>query len=251
MATAAKQNPTVAIVTTQNVAIDYELATLGERFIAQFLDYLIFVAFFIVLILIFIEFGLWGSWATTMILYTTPFWFTIFYFAICEALMDGQTFGKRGQKIKVVRLDGKPLTWGDLFLRSVLRLVDFTLSSGIIGAAFIMTSAYRQRLGDMAAFTTVIRIGGNRKFSIREITQTPTNTNYQVQFPQVRDLPESDVLQIQQILQRCQKNKNYEHQVLLSDLVSHLVKILNIQGIPKDQIAFLKTIIADYVVLTR
>jgi len=78
-------------------------------------------------------------------------WFN--YFAFCEWRW-GQTIGKNAAAIEVRSLDGAPkLTFGQASIRNLLRLVDFFL----IGELMIAASERRQRLGDKAAKTVVVR----------------------------------------------------------------------------------------------
>lgn len=65
----------------------------------------------------------------------------------------GRTIGKAVLQIKVVRLDGGPLTWNAALARNLLRLPD------LIAIFFtVPTSEHRQRLGDRAAKTVVLRL---------------------------------------------------------------------------------------------
>jgi uncharacterized RDD family membrane protein YckC len=77
------------------------------------------------------------------------------YYVLCEAA-TGATLGKRMVGIRVVGEDGKDLTFGAAVVRNLLRLVD-SLFLYLVGAIFALTSPRRQRLGDRAAHTLVVR----------------------------------------------------------------------------------------------
>ena len=78
-------------------------------------------------------------------------WFN--YFAICEWRW-GQTIGKNATGIEVRSLDGAGrLTYGQASIRNLLRIVDFFL----IGEVMIGATRRKQRLGDLAAKTVVVR----------------------------------------------------------------------------------------------
>jgi len=65
----------------------------------------------------------------------------------------GRTIGKAALGIKVVPLDGSKLTWNAALARNLLRLPD------LIAIFFtVPTSEHRQRLGDRAAKTVVLRV---------------------------------------------------------------------------------------------
>ena len=78
-------------------------------------------------------------------------WFN--YFAFTEWRW-GQTIGKNATGIEVRSLDGaERLTFGQASIRNLLRLVDFF----VIGELMIVATQRKQRLGDKAAKTVVVR----------------------------------------------------------------------------------------------
>lgn len=78
-------------------------------------------------------------------------WFN--YFAFCEWRW-GQTIGKNATGIEVRSVDGaRRLTYGQASLRNLLRLVDVL----VVGEVMIVTTERKQRLGDKAAKTVVVR----------------------------------------------------------------------------------------------
>ena len=78
------------------------------------------------------------------------------YYFLCESLA-GQTLGKRLARLKVVRVDGLPLVPSRVAARTVLRLIDQEVA-GLVGMlTMILSGGRRQRLGDLAARTAVVR----------------------------------------------------------------------------------------------
>jgi uncharacterized RDD family membrane protein YckC len=78
------------------------------------------------------------------------------YYFLCESL-TGQTLGKRITGLRVVRIDGRPLTPSAVAGRTVLRLLD-QFAAGLVGMlTMILSGGRRQRLGDLAARTAVAR----------------------------------------------------------------------------------------------
>jgi uncharacterized RDD family membrane protein YckC len=81
--------------------------------------------------------------------------FVLGYFVVLEGLF-GQTIGKRLFGIAVVGRDGAPITMRQSAVRNLLRLVD-GLFNYALGLVVMLTNEDRQRLGDMAAETLVVR----------------------------------------------------------------------------------------------
>src|SRR3954454_18693882 len=78
-------------------------------------------------------------------------WFN--YFAFCEWRW-GQTIGKNATGIEVRSMDySHRLTYGQASIRNLRRLVDFFL----VGELIIVPRERKQRLGDLAARTVVLR----------------------------------------------------------------------------------------------
>ncbi|MFL5661319.1 MAG: RDD family protein, partial [Ktedonobacteraceae bacterium] len=68
----------------------------------------------------------------------------------------GATLGKMVVGLRVVKLDGSPISWSESVIRNLLRIID-GIFFYLVGAIFVWTSPRKQRLGDRAASTVVIR----------------------------------------------------------------------------------------------
>ena len=77
------------------------------------------------------------------------------YFIVMEA-MWGATVGKMALRLRVVKTDGTPISWSESVIRNLLRIID-GLFYYLVGAILIWTSPLRQRLGDRAAKTVVVK----------------------------------------------------------------------------------------------
>jgi uncharacterized RDD family membrane protein YckC len=99
-------------------------------------------------------------------------WFGLawFYGGLFEAFWNGQTPGKRFMKIRVVSIEGQPITALQAILRNILREVDaqpmWLYQIGLLSA---MANRRFQRLGDLAAGTMVVV---EERRQLREMTQT-------------------------------------------------------------------------------
>jgi uncharacterized RDD family membrane protein YckC len=80
------------------------------------------------------------------------------YYIVLEAMM-GATVGKMALGIRVVKVDGSPISWGESIIRNLLRIIDYIpyFIPYLLGAILIWTSPTKQRLGDRAAKTVVVR----------------------------------------------------------------------------------------------
>jgi len=244
----------IEITTTQNVTIEYELARLRERALAWFMDVLlILLAYFVLLQVLHLIFGgIFSGNISDVALALLPFLGFFLYHIFFEIWNIGQSPGKMAMGIKVVRLDGKDPEWSDVVLRAVLHLVDSLFSFGVIGAVLVKTTGKGQRLGDLAANTTIIRVkSASHMFRLADILGISTLENYQPTYPQVRTLSERDMIFIKNVLARRQRYPNRAHQDVLDDLVTHLMPLLGIEQRPANGIEFLRTLLRDYIVLTR
>jgi hypothetical protein len=72
-----------------------------------------------------------------------------------------------------------------------------------------------------------------------------------VAFPEAKHFKESDMLLVKTIIARYKKYPNKAHGEALTNAVLRFSKLLELEEIPKNKIEFLKTLLKDYVVLTR
>jgi uncharacterized RDD family membrane protein YckC len=104
------------------------------------------------------QYSLWAETAGTP---RAVFFLLTFAYFFTTELVWAQTLGKRVMKLRVVRVDGSKAAAGPVFLRNLVRLVDWLPSLYIIGAITVFaTGERRQRLGDMAAKTKVVADSG-------------------------------------------------------------------------------------------
>jgi uncharacterized RDD family membrane protein YckC len=246
---------TIEIRTAQNVVIEYELALLRERAMAFIIDFfIIMMIFFVVVVLIFgrlLGNAIAGTMLAGVLYGLFPLILFMGYHLFSEIMTNGQTWGKRAMGIRVVRVDGQEPGLSDYLLRAVFHIVDSVFSSGILAAVFISSSSNNQRLGDMTANTTVIRLRHQLQFGLSDILGINSLDNYELTYPQVQQLAEEDMLLIKNMLARYRSHRNPAHEQALRELTGRLQELLNIEEMPRDRIGFLKTLIRDYIVITR
>lgn len=82
---------------------------------------------------------------------------SLLYMAAAEWLWRGQTVGKRLLRLRVVDAGGLRLEASQVLVRNLLRFVDGLPALYLLGGITCLISRHRQRLGDLAAGTVVIR----------------------------------------------------------------------------------------------
>lgn len=76
------------------------------------------------------------------------------YYTLYEG-MNGATIGKRIFAMRVVQLDGSPITWKQALVRNSVRFID-ALGFYLVGGLVARSSPARQRIGDRLAGTVVV-----------------------------------------------------------------------------------------------
>jgi uncharacterized RDD family membrane protein YckC len=158
----------VDVRTGEAVAIRYELAGLGSRFLAVMVD---MIAQFIIVIALLIGFGFAASSLSRvplvgtkngeawLIAFAIVLLFLIFFgwFIIFETWWSGRTPGKRMLGLRVVRDGGFPLDLGAAVIRNLVRIVELFFGFYTLAAISALISPENKRLGDLAAGTIVVR----------------------------------------------------------------------------------------------
>jgi uncharacterized RDD family membrane protein YckC len=154
------------IALPEQIDLDLDLASVGSRSLAMLVDLVIggFILF-IPYALLFLTardatqswLGQFGVSTVTLIFILLLFGFQWGYFNLFEWLWNGQTPGKRVLGLRVIRFNGAPVSWTDIFLRNLARPLDVFLTMGLVGLTMIFLSKRAQRLGDVMAQTIVIR----------------------------------------------------------------------------------------------
>jgi len=167
---------TLIIETPERVLLAFALASIGNRFLAVAIDH--FIQYFSIFVIAWTLISLSGidaysAEATASELFQEmPKWtmailivvvFLIFagYFVVFEWLWNGQTPGKRLLKLRVIREDGRPITFWEALARNLLRIFDafpgFVIPVYSVGLITIFLSGRDQRIGDVFAGTVVVR----------------------------------------------------------------------------------------------
>lgn len=241
--------PSIDISTTQNVTIEYELATWRDRALAGLLDFFIYLLGSAVLAM-FLAIIFEGDLSRILIfVLITPL--VAFYSLFCEMLFEGQTIGKKALHIRVVKLSGEVPNFSDYFARWSLRFLEIWLTFGGLASLLATSSANGQRLGDLLAGTTVIRLRASRVFTLQDILSIQSRSNYVPRYPEAAKFSEKDMLFIKIVVDRYRRYPNQAHLEAVEALSDQVAQKLDFPQTPQDRIGFLRTLINDYIVLTR
>jgi uncharacterized RDD family membrane protein YckC len=170
-ATGGQIDTSIEIVTPENIAFQHRVAGPFRRLPAYLIDFMIRVGTAaICLVVAIIAFGSVGATGLgvggVMIIWFILAWF---YGGLFEAFWNGQTPGKRLMGIRVVSVEGQPITPFQAILRNILRAVDLMpvvliplgpitppLPLCLVGFVAMMLNNRFQRLGDLPAGTMVV-----------------------------------------------------------------------------------------------
>jgi uncharacterized RDD family membrane protein YckC len=206
----------VTIQTTQNVSIDYPLASVGSRVGSFFIDATIYlIAYSILTVALASLIKSFDGLAIIGLLMT--FVFLAYYFFL-EMFSRGQTLGKRIIGLRVIRLDGQDPTPADFLTRAIFLLPDVIFSLGVPAVLLIASGRYNQRLGDIVAGTVVIQTSIATTFTLEEIMAITNREDYDPEFPGVQRFTNNDMMIVKRTLQRMRRYGNTAHRQAVRQL---------------------------------
>jgi uncharacterized RDD family membrane protein YckC len=220
------------------VDIEYEVASIGDRILATLLDYLFFLAYFLLLFLIIALVSSFSKFNQIFLLIC--FLPVLFYDLLCETFMEGRSFGKMIMKIKVVKVDGTQANFGAYLIRWLFRIIDTRLFMGGLALITIMLNGRGQRLGDMAAGTTVIKL--KQKVKLSDTILSAVKPEYHIVFNEVHRLSDNDIAIIKEVIEMSRRTNNSEAIKKLSAKTKEVMQASS--DLPDHK--FLITVLEDY-----
>jgi uncharacterized RDD family membrane protein YckC len=176
------------------------------------------------------------SWAIYMLVSLPAF----LYYVLLETFMNGKTVGKSIMHMRVVKLDGSRPGFANYFVRWILRIIDVVFTSGGAAVVTILLKGNGQRIGDIAAGTTVISERENLTINDTLIKDIPLD--YVPTYSQVTVLNDSDMQTIKNLYDDAVRNGN--HNIILN-LYHRLLKVMAIETTEKP-VDFVAKVIKDY-----
>ncbi len=230
-----------SIITGQYVCIHQEAATLIQRILAWVIDFILIIIYSMVItglltnIMVRVTSG--DVAAIIIVIGYLPIFF---YPLLMETFNHGKTIGKSIMGIRVMCLDGTEPTKTAYLLRWLLLGVDMLMSG--LGLAFIIFSKNSQRIGDMAAGTTVVQTS---KKKMPMIIRTPLiQANYFVPtYPEVMNLNMRQISVVEDVLYM---EESPLRQQRISQLAQKVIQALGIRPADDNEERLLITIFNDF-----
>ena len=228
------------ILTGQYVRIEQTAASVGDRIVAQLIDWLVLFAYEFLVFWLIDTFVTSEKWLVIelIVFVLMPL---LFYTLACEVLNHGQSIGKMVMKTRVVKVDGSTPTLGSFLLRWLVFLVDGPMTS-YMGLIPIALTKNHQRLGDLAAGTMVIKLQNYKKIQVSLDEYDYMQKNYTPRYPQASDLSLEQIEIIRRTL-ATNWNDNNMHVMQLSAKVQEK---LGIRRAELTDEAFLSRVVRDY-----
>jgi uncharacterized RDD family membrane protein YckC len=185
MSAAVTTDETLIIETPERVPLHFALASTGNRFLACALDHflqILFIVFVTLVVIWWMGFSGLGHWIKDApkwmiaLLIVVAFLVWSGYFVLFEWAWAGQTPGKRRLRLRVIREDGRPVTFWEAAARNLVRILDmepFPFYS--VGLVSVFVSSRDQRLGDLVAGTVVVREREAQAPTFDQVFSAPTS----------------------------------------------------------------------------
>jgi len=145
------------VETPDHVVLRYTLAGVGNRGFAAVVDFLVALLITAGLEVGYAQIGAPGEAVLSGVIRLLLFVLGWSYFILLEWLWNGQTVGKRAFGLRVINEDGSPAGFVAVFVRNLVRMIDFLPALYGLGLLSIVFTSRSQRLGDLAAGTFVVR----------------------------------------------------------------------------------------------
>ena len=231
------------IETAQNISISQNTAHLGDRMLAYLIDSFVILAYTILMIwiLVAMDIDFDAMWALYLLFGLPAF----LYYVLLETFMDGKTIGKSLMHIRVVKLDGSKPGFSSYFIRWILRIVDVVLTSGGLAVLTILIRGNGQRIGDIAAGTTVI--SEKKRVGLHDTLLRDLPEDYVPKYSQVTVFEDREMQTIKELYD--QARRNGDHQIILS-LSERIKKVTHINTDTKP-FDFVDRVIKDYSYYTQ
>jgi uncharacterized RDD family membrane protein YckC len=245
----------VKLDTGFNIEVDFMIAPFIKRFLAWLIDYVILIAYFMIISRL-VRIGQEATWefpVWSLVLIALP---ALFYFPLTEIFLNGQTVGKKSMQIKVISADGGQPSISQYIIRWLFRMIDFptwilpSIAFGELpwwtaiflfgGIGCLIGTPYSQRIGDVVAGT--ILIDTRNRTSWEDTVFTELTDDYQPRYPQVMQLSDKDINTLKGIISAVRKKSDYDLSIRIAARIRSKLHIED----DEDSLDFLQTLLKDY-----
>ena len=225
------------ILTVQYVRLEQTAASIGDRLLAQLIDWAAMLAYIFFMSWLITALYIENVWVILLFVVFPLFFYTL----LCELFNHGQSLGKMAMKTQVVKADGSSPSLGDLILRWTLYLIDGPLSS-FMGVVVMMLTKRTQRLGDLAAGTMVIKLKKYQDMRVSLDEYDFASKDYTPRYPAAADLS----LQQVDIITRTLQTATSANDPRIAQLATKVREKLDVKPAETTDGMFLHRIIRDY-----
>ncbi len=147
------------VVTPEAVVLEFENASIPSRAFGQLIDLFVRIGLFYGLALFASVIGLGAGSSVVVVTFIIGTFLIIFgYPVLFEARWQGRTIGKRMLGLRVVTVEGAPVSFRHAAIRAMVAIVDFFIPPiGVVATFSVLLTPRSQRLGDVFAGTIVLR----------------------------------------------------------------------------------------------
>ena len=269
----------IKIKTPLNVNVNVRHAGAGRRLLAFLIDqFVIFLYLWLIIYvmadILSFDFNLFNYFdedffdyqAFLEIIFTILMFPAFFYSLWTEMLFNGQTIGKMVMGTRVVKIDGYKAGFPEYFTRWSFRFIDFWTGmflllfmipvvgeeaayimamllmflSGLVAFIFVINTNNAQRLGDIVAGTTVLKL--KEKESINITILEDIVDAYIPKYEQVVRLTDNDARIIKDTFIRAKKSRDHR---TIKKLREKLESVMDIQTSQSDA-DFIDTVMKDF-----
>jgi uncharacterized RDD family membrane protein YckC len=168
---ADKSQGFIKIQSTELFYLENELANIGSRAFAYFIDTVIKGLSIISIITVLSRYKIFSLKPVVVITATLVSTIFLGYHFLFEFLMSGKTPGKMVVGIRVLKNNGSRISMLDSFVRNVLRIIDMFPYGYLLAMIIMFFERYNRRIGDMVGNTIVI-YDRTSKMNIRDFVKS-------------------------------------------------------------------------------
>ena len=230
------------IQTAQNVPLAFEPASAAQRIGATVIDGAVGFGYMILAFQILDAADAVSDFTIIFGMLVPP----LLYHLVMEVAFEGRSLGKMALKTRVARLDGAQPTLGQYGLRWILRLIDVPLTQGMVALISVVLTRRSQRLGDIAAGTTVIR--QRRRLELQNVLYPLIQPGYEPVFPEAEHLTDAEIRTVRAVIARLHiAGRDRRAEALAERAKASVERRLGLERVRMKPEEFLRTVVRDHV----